>query len=447
MAVMDSRSGGEGALGVTEIQPRAGFYDYEAKYGEGGSIHVIPADIPPAVYDAALRMAERAHLALGCRGVTRSDFRYDDIKDDLVLLEVNTQPGMTPTSLAPEQAAMRAWLRTVGALDGGRRFMPAVMRAAPQGGRGKAKGGGRAAARATYSPAKLKGAGAVGLDPRAALWGALGLLCLVLLLTMFTGGRLALLAGRVGRSINAEFAHAGFKVKTVTVQGAADFSTPYVLHAAALTAGQPILGLDLEALRERVEQVGWIKSAKVIRLLPDTIVIAVTERARLAVWQHGPETSVVDKDGQIIPEADASLFSDLPLIVGEGANEGAGVILSEVAARPALQAKLDALVRVDGRRWDLRLKDGGIVQLPAVKEDSALIEFDQLDQKSHLLETGFERVDLRDPEMTVVRPRAAEIAAAPAQTATKAYSKQHRGRGESAALASAASAESGRQVD
>ena len=105
VAVMDGRSGGKGALGVTDIQPRAGFYDYEAKYGEGGSIHVIPAAIPPAVYEAALRMAETAHAALGCRGVTRSDFRYDDIKDDLVLLEVNTQPGMTPTSLAPEQAA------------------------------------------------------------------------------------------------------------------------------------------------------------------------------------------------------------------------------------------------------------------------------------------------------------------------------------------------------
>jgi D-alanine-D-alanine ligase len=105
VAVMDPAVGGRGALGVTDIQPRTGFYDYEAKYGEGGSIHVIPADIPPRVYAAAMAQAELAHGALGCRGVTRSDFRYDDIKDELVLLEVNTQPGMTPTSLVPEQAA------------------------------------------------------------------------------------------------------------------------------------------------------------------------------------------------------------------------------------------------------------------------------------------------------------------------------------------------------
>jgi D-alanine-D-alanine ligase len=100
VAVMDGR-----ALAVTEIVPRTGFYDYEAKYGEGGSTHVIPAPIPAGVAERAMRLAERAHAALGCRGVTRSDFRYDDVNNVLVLLEVNTQPGMTPTSLAPEQAA------------------------------------------------------------------------------------------------------------------------------------------------------------------------------------------------------------------------------------------------------------------------------------------------------------------------------------------------------
>jgi D-alanine-D-alanine ligase len=96
---------GDKALTVTEIEPSTGFYDYEAKYGEGGSIHVLPARIPAEIAERCKAMALGAHLALGCRGVTRSDFRYDDINDLLVLLEVNTQPGMTPTSLAPEQAA------------------------------------------------------------------------------------------------------------------------------------------------------------------------------------------------------------------------------------------------------------------------------------------------------------------------------------------------------
>ena len=102
VAVMGSK-----ALGVTEITTNLEFYDYEAKYATGGSIHVLPAKIPASVTEEALRLAERAHAALGCRGVSRTDFRYDDTqgKHRLVLLETNTQPGMTPTSLVPEQAA------------------------------------------------------------------------------------------------------------------------------------------------------------------------------------------------------------------------------------------------------------------------------------------------------------------------------------------------------
>jgi D-alanine-D-alanine ligase len=100
--VMDGKG-----MTVTEIIPRTGFYDYDAKYGDGGSSHVIPAEIPPHAFEKALKLAEIAHAALGCRGVTRSDLRYDDINDILVLLEVNTQPGMTPTSLIPEQAALQ----------------------------------------------------------------------------------------------------------------------------------------------------------------------------------------------------------------------------------------------------------------------------------------------------------------------------------------------------
>ena len=96
---------GDRALTVTEIEARTGFYDYEAKYGEDGSTHILPARIPAAVAQTAKQQALAAHVALGCKSLTRSDFRYDAINNLLVLLEVNTQPGMTPTSLAPEQAA------------------------------------------------------------------------------------------------------------------------------------------------------------------------------------------------------------------------------------------------------------------------------------------------------------------------------------------------------
>lgn len=94
---------GDRPLAVTEITTSRGFYDYDAKYEQGGSFHVIPADLPKDVYDEVMALAVKAHQALGCRGVSRADFRYDG--KDIYILEVNTQPGMTPTSLVPEQAA------------------------------------------------------------------------------------------------------------------------------------------------------------------------------------------------------------------------------------------------------------------------------------------------------------------------------------------------------
>ncbi|PZF75994.1 D-alanine--D-alanine ligase [Aestuariivirga litoralis] len=97
---------GDKALGVIDIVSKgSGWYDYEAKYAPGGSQHILPAQIPADVYRKCQDYALAAHNALGCRGVSRTDFRYDDKTGDLIVLEVNTQPGMTGTSLVPELAA------------------------------------------------------------------------------------------------------------------------------------------------------------------------------------------------------------------------------------------------------------------------------------------------------------------------------------------------------
>ena len=100
--------GGE-ALAVTELKPKAGFYDYDAKYTDGLTLHVCPAEVPADIASAMMDMAARAHRLLGCKGASRSDFRWDDEQGEagLYLLEVNTQPGMTPLSLVPEQARLK----------------------------------------------------------------------------------------------------------------------------------------------------------------------------------------------------------------------------------------------------------------------------------------------------------------------------------------------------
>jgi cell division protein FtsQ len=235
---------------------------------------------------------------------------------------------------------------------------------------------------------------------------AAGALTLALVATLATGGRGAHIAQTAAMGVDRKFADLGLQVNAVHVQGASTLAKPDIQRAAGVEIGTPLLGLDLEALRTRVEAVGWVEEARVVRLLPDTLVIAVKERGQLAVWQHGGRTVVIDAKGRVIPEADPAQFATLPLVVGYGGAEHAGGVLPLLAQRPKLMARMEALVRVDNRRWDLRMKDGALVQLPAAEEEQALMKLEQLDLRSRILELGFERIDLRNPDMIAVRPRA-----------------------------------------
>lgn len=277
--------------------------------------------------------------------------------------------------------------------------------------RGGSRGAAKPRAKAPASPqakrpaAKAEGGGARSLSPKQILMIAGGVLTLALGVTLATGGRGDQIAGAIGTGIGGKFGEAGFRLQTVHVQGASALATPDIVRAANVHRDDPLLGMDLNALRERVEQVGWVQEARVVRLLPDTLMISVKERRQLAVWQHGGKSVVIDDRGEVIPEADPARFSTLPLVVGAGGAQHAGEILPTLAQRPKLMARLEALVRVDDRRWDLRMKDGALIQLPAVDEEQALMQLEQLDLRSRILELGFERIDLRNPDVVAVRPR------------------------------------------
>ena len=284
------------------------------------------------------------------------------------------------------------------------------------------RGGGRSAARprakgpqksakprvakpAREGASKLRAAKGAGVSPTFALVAVAAVMTAGVAVALATGDRAQKLSNAAAAAVTAKAADAGFRVKTVHLQGASKSAQSAIIAAADLRRDQPLLGVDLAAVRERVERVGWVRRARVIRLYPDTIVIAIDERRLLAVWQRAGRVNVIDGDGAVVPEADPGQFASLPLIVGQGANTAAANILPSLAARPHLAHRLEALVRVDDRRWDLRLKDGALVQLPATDEEAALIRLDQLEAKSRILELGFARVDLRDPEMVAVRPR------------------------------------------
>jgi len=239
---------------------------------------------------------------------------------------------------------------------------------------------------------------------------AAGALTLVLIGVLATGGRGERIASAIGNGVDGRFGAAGFRLEKVHVQGASALATNDIVKAAGVRKDQPLLGLDLDALRGRVEHVGWVKEARVVRLLPDTLVIAVKERRQMAVWQHNGHSVVIDEHGEIIPEADPARFATLPLVVGAGGAAHAPEILPVLAQRPKLIGRMEALVRVDDRRWDLRMKDGSLIQLPAAEEEQALMQLEQLDQRQRILDLGFERIDLRNPDVVAVRPRVAQAA-------------------------------------
>ena len=220
-----------------------------------------------------------------------------------------------------------------------------------------------------------------------------------------TGHRGQRIVTAVQTGVDGQFGQAGFRLRKVQIQGASAMATADIVRAAEVYKDQPLLGLDLTALRKRVEGVGWVKDARIVRLLPDTLVISVAERRQLAVWQHDGKLAVIDDHGLVIPEADPTRFAKLPLVVGAGGGEAAPKILPLLAQRPKLMGRMDALVRVDDRRWDLRFKDGSLIQLPATGEEDALMQLEQLDQRSRILDLGFERIDLRNPDVVAVRPR------------------------------------------
>jgi cell division protein FtsQ len=285
--------------------------------------------------------------------------------------------------------------------------MPAVVRGA---GRGSAK----ARSKSSAGPSKSRAASAkaaaatsprIHISPRLIAAGAGVAVIGVVGIVLGSDHRGEHLAQAAADGFLAQTAAAGLRLQNVRLEGASPQSSADILHAAALEKGAPLLGLDLDGARRRIEQVGWVKVAHVVRMFPDSVVISVDERKLLAVWQHDGRAGVIDASGVVASEADPAKFAGLPLVVGEGANTAAQGILGPVLSRRRLAERLDALVRVDERRWDLRLKDGTIVQLPASDEEAALMRLDQLDQQSRILDLGFSRIDLRDPEMVAVRPR------------------------------------------
>ncbi len=199
----------------------------------------------------------------------------------------------------------------------------------------------------------------------------------------------------------------GWRVRHVLVEGRANTPEPLLRAAIAVSPGDPVLGVSLTGMRERIESLPWVAHATVERRLPGTIIVDLTERRPYAIWQHQGRFRLIDRAGHVLTDQDFSQFRFLPLVVGAGAAEQAAGVLDALARYPALQAKVVAVVRVGGRRWNLRLRNGMDVLLPEGHAPAALARLVTLQTSHDLLDRPLEAIDMRLPDRLVLRPRPA----------------------------------------
>jgi cell division protein FtsQ len=217
--------------------------------------------------------------------------------------------------------------------------------------------------------------------------------------------------------IGSVTAASGLRVRNVVIEGRANTPEPLLRAAIGVSPGDPILGFSVEQARSRIETLSWVEHATVERLLPDTVVVHLQERAPFAIWQNHGGFQLVDRAGQVVNQ-DISQFRKLPRIVGEGAPAAAAPLLDALTDRPALADKVLAAVRVGQRRWNLRMKNGTDVMLPEGHETTAMDRLMALEQDHSLLERPLAAIDMRLPDRLVLQPRE-DAAANPLPPGTK----------------------------
>jgi cell division protein FtsQ len=214
---------------------------------------------------------------------------------------------------------------------------------------------------------------------------------------------------KVGTAAGEAVGEAGFRVRSVDVQGIQRMDSKPVFEIAVDQKSMAMPLVDVAAIRERLLHYGWVKDARVSRRLPDTLVIDIVERKPAALWQDQQQLSLIDAEGVVLDRVPISAMPDLPLLIGPGANAQSRNLDRLLAEVPTLRPQLESASWVGKRRWDLHFQSGETVALPegTAEAKAALVNLAKLDKSSGVLGRGIVRVDLRIPGKMVVRlPRA-----------------------------------------
>jgi cell division protein FtsQ len=241
---------------------------------------------------------------------------------------------------------------------------------------------------------------------------------------MAHSGALQRLADDIRQKTIALSGQAGFRVEDILVEGRNRTPREQLLEALQVRRGDPILGIDLAATRQRLEEISWVKSATIERRLPGEVHLLIIERNPIVLWQSQGKYYLVDRDGQVVGD-EIEEYAELPLMVGEGAPDHAAELTDLLDSEPALKKRVKAAQWIGDRRWNITLDrtTGGIdIRLPEDNPIAAWHELASLDKDQSLLERKVTLVDMRLPDRLVLRSNGgAEESTISGQTKRKAH--------------------------
>ena len=248
---------------------------------------------------------------------------------------------------------------------------------------------------------------------------ALSALALILVAALCGSGWLAWQAG-VPQRAAASLAHSlveasarlGFVVRDIFVVGRSTTPKATLLRALAVDRGTPILGVDLEAARLRVQALPWVRHASVRRVLPDTVVVEIVERRPLALWQHEKKFALIDEEGAVILRDDVGAFNHLLVVVGEDAASNASALVQMLATEPDLMQRVKAAVRVGGRRWNVHFASLD-VKLPEDDPEAAWRRLGEYQRRYGVLDKGIRILDLRLSDRLMIMPAPSRVESKP----------------------------------
>jgi cell division protein FtsQ len=196
---------------------------------------------------------------------------------------------------------------------------------------------------------------------------------------------------------------AGLQVEDVLIRGQQNTPRELIRAAIGTRHGDPLLAFSPAQAKARLESIAWIEQAEVQRHLSGNILIEIQERKPFAIWQRQGEFAVVDRDGRIVSADTLDAFGPLPLLVGDGAHKRGAALHDALSQEPEVRRRVQALVLVSERRWNLRLHNGTDVMLPEAHEAAAVKRLGDLQRSSALLDRPLVVIDMRLPDRLVVR--------------------------------------------